>query len=213
MTEDMSRSFVAAADWLYRTPTATRSLRAHRRDRAPARRHAPARWGRRGRHDLAEHALLLTRCSPWPRTCERPRLRRIRLQRPGLHRGVRRGAEHAATLDVAPANDTPLAAADAAATNENTAVVTGDVLANDALGDQPTTIVGFDAAQQRQGGTVAPGPGNASTYTSAAAFSGTDTFTYIDPGPSTARPTGHGHRHGGERRQRPAGEHRALAAW
>ena len=82
-----------------------------------------------------------------------------------------------ATIVVAPVNDTPAAVADAAATNENTPVTTGDVLFNDALGDQPTTIVAFDAVSA-QGGAVVLGAGNAFTYTPAATFSGIDTFTY-----------------------------------
>ena len=57
------------------------------------------------------------------------------------------------SITVNPVNDVPLAAADAAATNENTSVTTVDVLLNDALGDQPTAIVAFDALSA-QGGTV-----------------------------------------------------------
>ncbi|MCL4800525.1 MAG: tandem-95 repeat protein [Burkholderiales bacterium] len=81
------------------------------------------------------------------------------------------------TIDVAPVNDTPLAAADAAATDQDTPVTTGDVLANDVLGDQPTAIVAFDAVSA-QGGSVVLNAGNTFTYTPAATFSGTDTFTY-----------------------------------
>ena len=80
-------------------------------------------------------------------------------------------------INVAAANDIPLAAADAAATNENTTVTTTDVLVNDSLGDQPTTIVAFDAVSA-QGGTVVLGASNTFTYTPAAGFSGIDTFTY-----------------------------------
>jgi Domain of unknown function (DUF4347)/Bacterial Ig domain/Bacterial cadherin-like domain len=82
-----------------------------------------------------------------------------------------------ATINVAAVNDSPAAVADAAATDQDTPVTTGDVLANDVLGDQPSTIVTFDAASA-QGGTVAAGAVNTFVYTPAAAFSGTDTFTY-----------------------------------
>jgi hypothetical protein len=82
-----------------------------------------------------------------------------------------------ATINVAPVNDSPAAAADAAATDQDVAVTTGDVLANDALGDLPSSIVAFDAVSVR-GGTVAAGAGNTFIYNPAAAFSGTDTFTY-----------------------------------
>jgi hypothetical protein len=81
------------------------------------------------------------------------------------------------SITVNPVNDVPLAAPDAAATNENTAVTTADVLLNDALGDQPTAIAAFDAASA-QGGTVAPGAGNTFLYTPAVGFSGVDSFTY-----------------------------------
>ena len=81
------------------------------------------------------------------------------------------------TIDVTSVNDVPVAADDTAATNENTPVTTADVLLNDALGDQPTAIVAFDALSA-QGGTVVLNAGNTFTYTPAATFSGTDTFTY-----------------------------------
>ncbi len=51
------------------------------------------------------------------------------------------------------------------------------MLANDSLGDTPTTITAFDALSAR-GGTVVLNAGNTFTYTPAASFSGTDTFTY-----------------------------------
>ena len=63
-------------------------------------------------------------------------------------------------------NDSPAAVADAAATDQDTPVTTVDVLANDALGDLPTTIVAFDAVSA-QGGTVAAGAGNTFVYTPA----------------------------------------------
>ena len=81
------------------------------------------------------------------------------------------------TINVGAVNDSPVAVADAAATNENVAVTTGDVLLNDSLGDQPATIFAFDGSSA-QGGAVAVGAGNTFVYTPAAAFSGTDTFTY-----------------------------------
>ena len=71
----------------------------------------------------------------------------------------------------------PDAVNDAAATSPGVAVTTGNVLANDDLGDTPTTITGFDATGT-QGGSVAMGGNGTFTYTPAPGFTGTDTFTY-----------------------------------
>ncbi len=59
------------------------------------------------------------------------------------------------SITVTPVNDVPLAADDAATTDEDTAISIG-VLVNDALGDPPTTIT---AVTQGTSGTVAIDPG------------------------------------------------------
>ena len=81
------------------------------------------------------------------------------------------------TLTVTAVNDVPVAAADSYATNEDTAVTTGNVLTNDALGDPATTITAFDAASANGGLVVNNGDGTF-TYTPAANFNGSDSFTY-----------------------------------
>ncbi|MBY0286385.1 MAG: tandem-95 repeat protein, partial [Mycobacteriaceae bacterium] len=79
------------------------------------------------------------------------------------------------TITVNPVNDVPVAVNDTAGTNEDTAV-TIDVLANDldADGDALTTTVVTDPAH----GTVVHNADGSFTYTPAANFNGTDTFTY-----------------------------------
>ena len=59
----------------------------------------------------------------------------------------------------------------------NTAVTTGNVLANDDQGDAPATIATFDAVSAG-GGTVADNGNGTFTYTPAAGFTGSDSFTY-----------------------------------
>ena len=71
----------------------------------------------------------------------------------------------------------PDAVGDSAATVVNTAVVTGNVLANDDQGDGLATITAFNPASAR-GGTVADSGNGTFRYTPAAGFTGTDTFTY-----------------------------------
>ena len=70
----------------------------------------------------------------------------------------------------------PVAADDAYVTNEDTVLITGDVLANDTLFDH-AAITSFDAVSA-QGGTVADNGNGTFTYTPALNFNGTDTFTY-----------------------------------
>ena len=82
------------------------------------------------------------------------------------------------TITVTPVNDVPGGrSTDSASTAEDTAVTTGNVLTNDNLGDEPTTITAFDAASAN-GGTVVNNGDGTFTYTPAANFNGTDTFTY-----------------------------------
>src|SRR6266446_4632873 len=80
-----------------------------------------------------------------------------------------------------------LAGNDVASTNEDTAVITGNVLANDTDSDisitlTPANISAFDATSVN-GGTVANNGDGTFTYTPAANFNGPDSFTYtIDDG-------------------------------
>ncbi len=80
-------------------------------------------------------------------------------------------------VEVLSAAGIPVAAPDLAATSENLAVTTGNVLANDALGDAPTTITAFDQASANSGTVTSNGDGTF-TYTPAVNFVGVDTFTY-----------------------------------
>ena len=78
---------------------------------------------------------------------------------------------------------------DDSATTDMDSPVTVDVLANDDLGDQPTSITAFDAVTAN-GGTVVDNGDGTLTFTPAAGFVGTDTFTYtisdVDGETSTA---------------------------
>jgi len=71
----------------------------------------------------------------------------------------------------------PDAANDTASTVRNTAVTTGNVLANDDPGDGPATVTAFDATSA-QGGTVVYNANGTFTYTPATGFTGSDSFTY-----------------------------------
>jgi hypothetical protein len=71
----------------------------------------------------------------------------------------------------------PDAVGDSYATEEDTTVTTGNVLSNDDLGDEPTTITGYDSTSA-QGGTVSNNGNGTFDYTPSADFNGTDTFTY-----------------------------------
>jgi hypothetical protein len=97
------------------------------------------------------------------------------------------------TVNVTAVNDAPVANADSAITNENTAVTTGNVLANDIDVDNPLTpayITAFDA-NSVNGGTVVNNGDGTFTYTPALNFNGLDTFTYtlIDAGGLTSTAT------------------------
>ena len=71
----------------------------------------------------------------------------------------------------------PDAVGDTATTLQNTAVTTGNVLANDDPGDGSATITAFNAVSAG-GGTVVNNNNGTFTYTPATGFVGTDTFTY-----------------------------------
>ena len=74
------------------------------------------------------------------------------------------------------ANSGPEALDDNFGVNENT-VLNGNVLLNDELGDEVTTVTGFDNTSVN-GGTVTVDADGNFTYTPVTDFAGTDTFTY-----------------------------------
>ena len=76
-----------------------------------------------------------------------------------------------------PADRVPNARNDSFATDVNVPVTTGNVSANDLLGDMLTRIVAFDATGT-QGGRVANNGNGTFTFSPATGFTGTDTFTY-----------------------------------
>ena len=85
-------------------------------------------------------------------------------------------AEASVTVTVSPVNDLPVAAADAATTDEETAV-TVEVLANDTDADgDPLTV---DDVTSPSHGTVIVNADGTITYTPHTDFNGADTFTYI----------------------------------
>ena len=86
----------------------------------------------------------------------------------------------AITVNLNNLNEAPVAGDDAAVTIENTAVTTGNVLANDSDVDSvlsPASITAFDAVTVN-GGTVVNNGDGTFTYTPGANFTGIDTFTY-----------------------------------
>jgi hypothetical protein len=84
------------------------------------------------------------------------------------------GETSTATVAVTVTNAVPLAVDDVATTHMGTPV-TVDVLANDQLGDTPTTIT---AVTDGANGTVVDNGDGTVTYTPSAGFIGADTFTY-----------------------------------
>ena len=82
------------------------------------------------------------------------------------------------TVTISGANDPPVAVDDAATTDENLAVTTGDVLLNDTDIDGDVLSVASADTLSANGGTVVNNGNGTFTYTPATAFSGTDTFTY-----------------------------------
>ena len=83
------------------------------------------------------------------------------------------------TIDVNPANEQPVAVVDSVRTSEDVALTLNvtDLLSNDDLGDTPTTITTIETASVN-GGTIADNADGTYTYTPAAGFIGTDTFSY-----------------------------------
>ena len=84
--------------------------------------------------------------------------------------GVGDGSGATLTVTVTGVNDAPVAVDDSASTNEDTAVITGNVLANDSDVDNtltPANISAFDATSAN-GGTVASNGDGTFTYTPAA---------------------------------------------
>jgi hypothetical protein len=74
-------------------------------------------------------------------------------------------------------DQTPNASNDSYSTEQNTQLSGVNVLANDDLGDQPTTVTGFNAAST-QGGTVSITAQGALTYSPPNGFTGSDNFGY-----------------------------------
>ncbi|MFO0803383.1 MAG: Ig-like domain-containing protein [Gemmataceae bacterium] len=94
-------------------------------------------------------------------------------------------------IAITPQNNVPVAVNDSATTHMNTGVVIS-VLVNDDLGDEPTSITGFDAVSV-EGGVVVDNGNGSLTYTPPSGFVGTDSFTYtitdVDGESSTATVT------------------------
>ncbi len=93
------------------------------------------------------------------------------------------GGTNTATVDVtiAPVQDAPITVDDVVTTDENTAVITGNVMANDSDPDgDALTITGFT---QGANGTVVDNGDGTFTYSPNANSSGDDSFTYtVDDG-------------------------------
>ena len=80
------------------------------------------------------------------------------------------------TVNVSDVNLLPDAVDDSFDINENSPL-SGSLLGNDDLGDNPTTVTAFDNASTN-GGTVNVNPDGTFSYTPATDFVGADTFTY-----------------------------------
>ena len=90
------------------------------------------------------------------------------------------------TLNVADADQLPVAANDSNAATEGGAVVAGDVLANDTLGDAPTTVTAAD-----QGGTAITLGTPFATVNGGSLTLNTDgTYSYTPPASGTVPPAG-----------------------
>ena len=91
------------------------------------------------------------------------------------------GETSTATVSVDVTDAVPAANDDSDSTHLNTPV-TISVLANDDLGDEPTTITAFDATSAN-GGTVVDNGDGTLTYTPASGFVGTDPSLTRSPTP------------------------------
>ncbi|MGQ9409910.1 Ig-like domain-containing protein [Mycolicibacterium gilvum] len=91
------------------------------------------------------------------------------------------------TITVTPANDAPVANVDTATVAGNSVANVIDVLANDTDVDTADTLSVAVVGVPTRGGTVAINDGNTLSYTPAAGFSGTETFTYaVSDGTATS---------------------------
>ncbi|HEX2700132.1 MAG TPA: ELWxxDGT repeat protein [Acidimicrobiales bacterium] len=93
--------------------------------------------------------------------------------------GIGGSATATVTMTVAGTNQVPVATADSYSTNEDTALNVGapGVLGNDTDGNGDVLAAGSASAPAH--GTVALGSAGSFTYTPAANFAGTDSFTYV----------------------------------
>ena len=82
------------------------------------------------------------------------------------------------TISITGTNDAPVAANDAASGNEDSAITTGSVLANDSDADQTLSAANITAFTQAANGTVTNNGNATFTYNPNANFNGTDSFTY-----------------------------------
>ena len=87
-------------------------------------------------------------------------------------------AQGTVNITVKAVNRDPVAVDDSVTTDEDTAVTTGNVLANDTDPDGDTLSVSGADTQSAQGGTVVNNGDGTFTYTPAAGFSGNDSFRY-----------------------------------
>ena len=81
-------------------------------------------------------------------------------------------------VTVVRANTPPVAADDSVSTDEDTAVTTGNVLANDTDPDGDTLNISGADGRSAQGGTVVNNGDGTFTYTPPAGFDGSDSFSY-----------------------------------
>ena len=92
-------------------------------------------------------------------------------------------ATGAVLINVLPVNDDPVAVDDTVATNEDSFVTTGNVLANDSDVDGDVLTVSSAETSSSQGGSVLDNGNGTFTYTPPADINGADSFSYtIDDG-------------------------------
>lgn len=95
-----------------------------------------------------------------------------------LNGGIDTSASQTFTISIGAVNDAPVALDDSASTNEDTLVVTDNVLANDTdIEGDTLTVSAFDATSMH-GGTVTSNNDGTFNFTPALNFNGTDTFNY-----------------------------------
>ncbi|MGV6818004.1 MAG: tandem-95 repeat protein [Thiotrichales bacterium] len=91
--------------------------------------------------------------------------------------GVNTSATETIAIFVTNTNELPLAVADSLVTDEDSAVVTQNVLNNDDVGDAPISVVSFNAVSDQGGDVIYHGDGTF-TYTPPLDFNGVDGFIY-----------------------------------